>query len=396
MASALDEYLETAARQMAARGRLLLAKIPRSLPTEYQGLVTAARDRLNTAITRLTEFGDGSAARFPASVRQRLFRRHVDDLDLIESIALTALHRASEEDVRLTALIGAICREISYPLPPPVVAALSTQYFAIDVFFRVMHVPLTEGHFLLHLPDLYHELAHPLLAEQHDPNLDPFRNRFRRVIDASYRHFAADLAAVRRGKTPPDLGVLSASAEYCWAESWTTEFFCDVFAVATVGPAYAWAHLHLHSKRGKSAYRIPHPGPISHPADAARMTAILSALRKLGYADEAARASELWSELLDRAENDCPPEFHRCYPDALLETCVDEALAATREIGCSLATPGSTGPVRLTLNEAWHAMWRDPGGYLAWERDAVDRLHGTLQKSAWAPGNPPPPVRTAE
>ncbi len=335
MAPALDDYLEAAARQMAARGRLLLAKIPRSLPAEYRGLVATTRDRLNTTITRFSEFADGSAARFPASVRQRLFRRHVDDLDLIENIALTALHRAVDDDLQLTALVGTICREISYPLPPPVVAALSMHYFAIDPLFHVLLVRLTEGHFLLHLPDLYHELAHPLLADRHDPALDPFRNRFRRVVDFSSRHFAGDLAAVRRGRTPPDLGALSASAEYCWAESWATEFFCDVFAVTTVGPAFAWAHLHLHSKRGKSAYGVPQHGTMSHPADAARMTTLLTALRKLGFAADADEIEEKWSELVGRMEPDCPPEFHRCYPDVLLDTCVAQALEATREIGAT-------------------------------------------------------------
>lgn len=382
MASDLDDYLEVAARQMAARGRLLLDKIPRTLPPEYQGLVATTRHRLDDTIVWFTDFAAGSAARYPAPVRQRLFRRHVDDLDLIENIALTALHRVVDDDLRLTSLIGTICREISYPLLPPVVAALSTQYFAIDPFFHVMHVPLTEGHFLLHLPDLYHELAHPLLADKHDPKLDPLRNRFRRVVDLSSQHFANDIAAIRRGRTPQDLAALSAAAEFCWAQSWTTEFFCDVFAVATVGPAFAWAHLHLHSKRGRSAYRIPQHGPISHPADAGRMMVIASALRRLGFAADAGRVERRWSELVGRTEPDCPPEYHRCYPDALLEACVTETLAAVREIGCNVADPGSPGQVRLTLNAAWEAMWRDPATYLDWERQAVKDLHTGLKNPA--------------
>jgi hypothetical protein len=375
MASDLDDYLRAAAWQMAARGRLLLDKIPRRLPLEYQGLVATTRDRLNGTIVWFTDFAGGSAARYPAPVRQRLFRRHVDDLDLIENIALTALHRVVDDDLRLTSLIGTICREISYPLLPPVVAALSTQYFAIDPFFHVMHVPLTEGHFLLHLPDLYHELAHPLLADKHDPKLDPFRSRFRRVVDLSSQHFADDIAAIRRGRTPQDLAALSAGAEFCWAQSWTTEFFCDVFAVATVGPAFGWAHLHLHSKRGRSAYRVPRLGPISHPADAARMSVVASVLRKLGFAADAADVEKRWSELVGRTEPDCPPEYHRCYPDALLENCVDEALAATRDTGCILAAPGSSALVRDALNDAWREMWRAPARYLEWERQAVERLH---------------------
>jgi hypothetical protein len=375
MASTLDDYLEAAARQMAARGRLLLLKIPRSLPAEYQGLVATTRYRLNTNITRFSEFAEGSASRLPPSVRQRLFRRHVDDLDLIETIALTALYRAVDDDLRLTSLTGRICREIRYPLLPPVVAAMSTQYFAIDPLYHVMRVPLTEGHFLLHLPDLYHELAHPLLADKHDPALEPFRTGFRKVIEFSSRHFARDIAAIRRGKTPLDFATLSASAEFCWVDSWATEFFCDVFAAVTLGPAYAWAHLHLHAKRGKSPYRFPEVGPISHPADSARMTAIASALQKIGHSVEMKEVEARWLELVDRTESACPPEYHRCYPDELIENCVVEALEAARETGCSLAEPGSQGAVRAALNEAWTVMWRDPPGYLEWEREAVHRLH---------------------
>ena len=118
MASTLDDYLAAAARQMAARGQLLLAKIPRALPPEYGGLVATTRDRLNSAITQFADFAEGAVLPLPAPVRQRLFRRLVDDLDLIESIALTALHRAIGDDHRLTALIGTICKEIAYPLPP--------------------------------------------------------------------------------------------------------------------------------------------------------------------------------------------------------------------------------------------------------------------------------------
>ena len=237
---------------------------------------------------------------------------------------------------------------------------MSTHYFAIDSLYHVLLVPLTERHFLLHLPDLYHELAHPLLADRHDPALDSFRNRFRRIVDSSSQHFEADLAAVRRGRTPSDLGRLSAPAGYCWAESWATEFFCDVFAVATVGPAFAWAHMHLHSKRGKSAYGVPQHGSMSHPADAARMAVLLAALRKLGFAEDAKDIGERWCELVERMEPVCPPEFHRCYPEALLGVCVAEALEATRESGCSLVASGSIGPVGDMLNEAWRMIWRDP------------------------------------
>jgi hypothetical protein len=279
-------------------------------------------------------------------------------------------------------LVGAICREIAYPLPAPVVTALSTQYFAIYPLFHLLLVPLTEGSFLLHLPDLYHELAHPLLTDMHDPVIEPFRKRFRAVVSKSAQHFAADVAAIKRGRTPADLVGLLSTAEYCWARSWTTEFFCDLFAAVTVGPAFAWAHLHLHSKRGRSAYSVPHQGPTSHPADAARMAVVVSALKKLDFAPDSGEIESRWGELVKRMEPAASPEFYRCYPDALLEMCVTEALEAAREIGCDLAMPSDSGLVRGKLNDAWREMWRDPAAYLAWEKQAVDELHVRLKSAA--------------
>jgi hypothetical protein len=128
----------------------------------------------------------------------------------------------------------------------------------------------------------------------------------------------------------------------------------------------------------KTAYDVP----TSHPADAARMTVIVSALGKLGFAAEAAEVELRWSELMTRMETDPPPEFYRCYPDALLDVCVTEALAATREIGCDLASPDSGGQVRVILNDAWKVMWRDPAAYLDWEQRAVVDLHAGLKTHA--------------
>ena len=112
-------------------------------------------------------------------------------------------------------------------------------------------------------------------------------------------------------------------AASAFSNTWACNRSSDVFAAATLGPAYAWAHLHLHSKRGRSPYRFPELGPISHPADSARMTAIASALRKIGHGAEMNAVEARWLELVDRTESECPPEYHRCYPDDLLETGVE-------------------------------------------------------------------------
>jgi hypothetical protein len=118
---------------------------------------------------------------------------------------------------------------------------------------------------------------------------------------------------------------------------------------------------------------------MSHPADAARMTALVQALKKLGFTADADEIERRWAELLKKIEPDEPPEFHRCYPAALLDMCVDGTLEATREIGCDLASPAMKGAVRLKLNEAWAEIWRNPTDYLAWERQAVANLQASLR-----------------
>ena len=374
--STLDEYFATSAGQMAARGRLLLGKIRRDLPPEYGGLVSKTRDRLDEVIGRFVGLTNHGARGIPPAVRQRQFRRLVGDLDLIENVALTALNRAVEDDHRLTALVVKMCREIRYPLQAPVVTTLSTNYFAIYPLFQLLLVPLTEGHFLLHLPDIYHELAHPLLTDRHDPLIEPFRRRFNRIVSEASCHFVAEVASINRGRAPRELSVLSATAEYSWAKTWATEFVCDLFAVSVLGPAFGWSHLHLHAKRGRSAFDVPVHGPTSHPADHARMTVVLSALHRLGFSSEANTIRARWEELIARSEPGPSPEYQHCYPTTLLQLCVDEVLNGTLEIGCEAASPSMAGTIRNKLNEAWRELWHSPSSYLDWEGEAVMELRG--------------------
>jgi hypothetical protein len=380
--STLDDYLAVSAGQLAARGRLLLGKVPRDLPPHYGGLVTTTQDRLNRAIEGFVGIVGPAGKSLPPAVRQRRFRRLVEDLDLIESVALTALDRTSGDDLVLTPLVSEICRELRYPLLSPVVTATSRQYFAIYPPFNLLLVPLTEGHFLLHLPDLYHELAHPLLAKDHenDPRTEPFRKALEYLVGEVGLHFETEISAVRRGRSPPGLVGLLTSAEFSWATSWGVEFFSDVFATCTVGPAFGWSHLHLHAKRGQPAFSFPQFGPTSHPADGARMQVIISALRRLGFAGEAKAIGERWVELVRISEPGVPPEYPRCYPSGLLDTCVATAVDAVRDIGCDLASPSMSGRIRQTLNTAWIELWERPDGYVDWEKRAVEELRAPYRR----------------
>lgn len=73
----------------------------------------------------------------------------------------------------------------------------------------------------------------------------------------------------------------------------------------------------------------------------------------------------------------------RCFPDRLLDTICDEALAGVRAIGCRIAGPTTADPVYRLLNAAWVAFWRDPAGYAGWESKAVDDLFVRVAACVW-------------
>lgn len=381
MALGLDDYFAVSARQLADRGRVLLGKIPRGLSPHYGALVSTAETRLNKSIEDFTNFSS-SDGRVPESVRQRQFRRMVGELDLIESIAMTALSRASDDDVILTQLVHDVCQEIHYPLWAPVVTATSQRYFAIYLDYRLMVMPLTEGHFLLHLPDIYHELAHPLLGSEsrNNPSTQPFREAHAQTVSAAGKHFAEEMAVLRRGRSPYGLSDLLQQAELAWAHSWSIEFFCDVFATCMIGPAFAWSHLHLYFKRGDRAFSAPSGRPDSHPADDARMRVVLATLDRLGFLDEREQVARRWAKIVGIAEPSIPPEYGRCYPQELLEVCVDNTLEAARTAGCKLVGKTMSGEIRRLLNEAWQELWIRPSGYLDWEQRNVATLRSRFSR----------------
>src|SRR5579863_5475678 len=156
----MDEYLKGAAAQLIERGRVLTAKIPRDLPRDCDTLAQTCRKKINAQLGHLKQLSEYPLFRQHAyqAERLRLFKRIVAEMDILETVAIAALDRAKPDDHRLNALLERIAMEIRFPLVTPVVTTLSQQYFHIYPELNLLCVPLTEGQFLLHLPDLYHEL----------------------------------------------------------------------------------------------------------------------------------------------------------------------------------------------------------------------------------------------
>ena len=371
----MDDYFTGAVLQLLARAGHLNTRVPRDLAREFHTLVIACQAEVSRISGNLRFLLDEPAMRLPANQpeRLRMLRRAVADLDLVETVGFAAIERRHDEDLRLNTLMDRIRLEIGYPLLPPVVTSLSRAYFGIFPSLNLLCVPLTEGRFLLHLPDLYHEIAHPLLRAADNPMVDPFRHAHDRVMQAALDYLDGELRAQERRRGP----VQMLHTLECWVRSWVSwsiEFLCDLFAALTVGPAFAWSHLHLAIKRGGDPYSVPSYVPTSHPPDGARMTVMLNVLSHCGFAAEVARIEQRWQAFVGLLGSQPEPEYRRCFPNQLLgEICrvVQDGVAG---MGCRLASPSCRGEVYAVLNQAWAEFWRDPAGYGAWEQRAVAAL----------------------
>lgn len=376
----MPDYLDLAIGEAIARARRALARVPPHPSDELVALGLRCYDELNRLIDSLTELALDTA---PGNSRQqaerhRKYQRAVRDIAFIEGVGLTALERANEIDWQLNLLVKQIRKEIAYPLVlPPAVTSISRDYFYIHTRFdfNLLCVPPGEGYSLLHLPDLYHELAHPLLLKSHLPRTQPLRQALLKIRDQALEHFFTESQEEERQRGPKEFSAYLQLWMQCWYQHWSTELICDLFAIYTLGPAFAWAHLHLSGKRSSSPFSVPTEKPLTHPADDARMQVMLFGLDRIGFKAEATAIEMRWREVIKLFRSKKQPEYRRCYPPTLLGRIEDFAHEAFLETGCRVASPGSSDFVHSTLNNAWTRFWEDSEGYDAWEKNEVARLY---------------------
>jgi hypothetical protein len=371
----LETYLQGTTSQLVERASGLKGKLPRPPRQEFAPLAHQCCDAIDRAIRELTELRDNPAWKKPehASVRLLEFRRIASNIDRLENEAVAAIVRSSKDEGAMVKLLYRMSNEIIYPIDLPAVSMLSQNYFSIRTDFRLMCIPLMEMHFLLHLPDVYHELAHPLFRTQHDPRTKPWLDAFILAKALIYDHLIKQIAKVDASRTPEAIKLFLQLAKENWICRWMEEMFCDLFGLFSVGPAFAWAHLHLHAERGRNAFQLPQRRS-SHPADAPRMTALLDGLALVGEKQVAGEIESHWNGLLSVARQKEPPDFQRYYPDKIIGQCVQAAFEGYTKMGCRPWPEPSDDIVRKMLNEAWQTFWRSPQTFVAWERKAAADL----------------------
>lgn len=368
-------YYRGALNQLEERLHQLIEQIP-SNHFEMELLEQRCRRELEDELNFCRELRDSPKFLNPAAAAQRLdcYRDSIANVQLLGSIAVPALVRATDDDLRMNRLMKRIVKEIKFPLMRPVVSCTSQQHYRVYPTWNLVFVPFLESQQLLHLPDLYHELGHIVLAETSDRRVEPFKLAVKESKAQLCLHLSNLLSRLSLGRIPKHLKDQLVFWNYCWSNPWVVEFFCDLFAVFAVGPSFVWAHLHLCAKFPTTLFELPSLTRFSHPAPAARFAIAMDALRLLGYSAELKAIQAQWDRLLATTGEESPSEFDWCYPREALQRMVESAFEAYIKMGCEAASPNSSGAVASTLSEAWTRFWDDSESYAAWEARTVTGL----------------------
>ena len=384
----IEKYLAGSIDQSLERVRQLRQIVQGRYPREYDGLrqiCLMQLDETQKALQSLTEETIVDAA-LQTPRRVRVFKRIVKHLNIVEGVGVFALSRTNPDDDFLNQLITDICEEIAFPLIPPTISHISQGYFRIYPGFNLLCLPLIESRFLLHLPDIYHELCHPFHQKQNTdlPSLESYHAAYKRSIFKMVKHFRDEITADERVRKLEGKVYQFRLWDTYWAKYWMQEFFCDLFGVLTTGPAFVWSHYHLCVKRGDDPFETPlrfksHPALEStHPADDARMHAMLMMLTKIGFKAEGKRIEKAWQDFVKVMSYSPIPEYRQAYPESVMSKIVSAAKEGIEGTGVVTAKPDVLTPIIGLLNSAWQEFWQAPEGYQAWEAAKVEALRTSV------------------
>lgn len=377
------EYVNGAIVESIERARMLKAKFPdaKKSSIHFEQLTAKANSEIDQVIQQLiTLFHDVDYSK-PGNVQEKFskLKSIIGELQVLENVIVAAINRQTEDDNYVNLLVRKICMEVNYPLPIPVASGLSQNYYRIFPYYNLLCVPLLEADFLLHLPDLYHELGHPLLALD-NPKVERYQEawgKFNRDIKKYFNDEINRIILNKFGSNEKEIKMRYAWRD-SWVKGWSEEFFCDLFATYTLGPAYAWSNLHMCVKMDWDVFDIPYRGISSHPPSDARMKAMLHALKLMGYAEEAANILIKWDEFVSIIGANPSPEYHIAIQDKFLKSIAEYAMQGMRDINCAMAHENANGDILNMLNGAWISFWENPTEFSVLEKELVKSLKGTV------------------
>lgn len=368
------KYINGAIRESIQKGNALMAKIPgaRDLGIYFSALANKAVTEIGQLNDALDFLYSDTAYNDPKNLRSKFmtFKSLTNQLSKIENVVIAAISRATNDDEFVNKLVYEVCSEINYPLPQPAASCLSQKYYHIYPEYNLICIPLLEAEFLLHLPDIYHELGHPLIMMQTNPKTEQFRRNLGYFNLEVKKYFDEEIRRREMNATNNADTEILYTWKSNWLEAWSMELFCDLFATITLGPAYLWSNLHMCTKLSWDIYKVPSQKG-AHPPGEARMKTCLVALELIGFEEDAKKVREKWEEFKTIIDQKKSSDFSIALPENLLKRAAEFCLTGAQQIGCQVASKGNTDKVNQLLNNAWTEFWRDPDAFSDWEQAAV-------------------------
>lgn len=377
----MDNYINGAIKEAIDKGRAMMSKIPgsRTLGMHFASLANFANAQIAEILDALDQLLADTDYSDPKNLKSKFskFKQLSGMLSNIENIVVAAMCRKTDDDDYVNKLVQEICKEVNYPLPPPVASCLSQKYYHIYPSYGLICIPLLESEFVLHIPDLYHELGHPLI-ELDNPKVEAFQNNLGYFILQVKNHFDEEIK--RRELNKIGLNEFDPIYMYkdSWVQNWAVEIFCDLFATYTLGPAYLWSNLHMCTKMSWDVYKTPTHEVSSHPAGDARMSCCLMALKEIGFEEEAKAIKTKWEEFILIIGQKRSDEYTIAFPEKILKSAAEFCLIGLKQIDCQISTPTTNYKVNRLLNDSWKQFWNDTHGFQTWEQNALTRFKVTL------------------
>ena len=304
----------------------------------------------------------------------QLYKRWSEIVSLVEWYPIPFIERYNEEDKSLTQLCRLLAEEVRWPLPLPVVANPSNQYYWTKPEFNLIAVPVNEGFNLLALPDLCHEMGHILLLHHRNELAGDF------LADlASY--FQEERHRIDREQRPPAYKELIGTLFALWNDVWVWEFASDMVATYLIGPPFGWQHLRLCASLGSSAY-FPSFGDVAeHPADEARMRGIQSVLQHFSSTSQEKDIKRLWKLYLESTGDREPQDYSICYPQHLIERLAENVVSGCEGLGIKKfdERTGNAVEIVASIEEGWAQFLARPDEYHAWQREALATIRRELR-----------------
>ena len=299
----------------------------------------------------------------------QLYKRWSERVSVIESYPLLFVERYTPSDRQMTRLCQYLVAHSGWPLPPPLVATFSNQYYWAMPEFNIICVPAAEGTSLLGLPDLCHELGHILLLAYWDALLGNFLRELANYIQREQRR-------VETEQRPKEYRSLYNLLFMQWEDAWLLEFVSDMVATYLVGPSFGWQHVRLCAGNSPAAYHPSLGERADHPADEARLRGIVAVLTRMDASDAGARVTTLWDSYLEAGRETRPQDYEICYPQVLLESLAERVVTGCRSLGVRGFDQPSDMVIDLPslLGEAWERFLTSPQTYVEWERSQIETL----------------------